>query len=821
MDFKEYAEINFSNYAIPGKPYFLEEVIGHGKIGVVFRSERNITPNEKIKVAIKIMRGKRLRPNWENEIIKLSGIQGNIRVPRYIDHGVFYFDNELIAFIVYEFIPSSHNLNDWLKSNLVSITFIEALIIEILQVFHAMKILGIHHEDLHAGNILVAKSEQEIESEAEHFYVTDFGIGGSANDLVPKDDYFGLADIVNVLLEKIEYPNLGSRDRIKYDKFKIFLKELTERNPTVGSYVFEPKNLIARLRELLSTLEQHSENHLQELSDPFEYLSCEQIGNSFKLLAKLYSSDFLGRNDLLERNNTIFTGPRGCGKTTVFRNLSTKVALLSGSGGEDTFIGIYYQCSDLFFAFPYLYLKDKLTEERLRITAAYLNLSLLYEILETISIIQVQNSDLIKSEEIRTFIEKVGTFFPNLKFTSPVSSDPLDAMMTHVESMKRKLRGDDVVGGKQSPTNGVDEIDFLKDVSRILQNSFSYIQNKPVFFFIDDYSSPKIPNILQRSLNRILFQRNAECFFKISTESITSIYPEDASGKVLELSREYDVIDLGAYFLNADPAVKSEFITAIVNNRLNSCPSIDHKDISIILGDYKIEDTELANLLRKEKGKNGKKSYVKYWGTQVFVDICSGEIGLMLRLLKEMFVSAKKKGIGTGKIEFEKIPIDRKIQDRNIREMGNDFLVRIEASPETGKRMREIIESFAEVSKLAILNVSSKNLLTNPPKLATKIELRETPKFDPPNDNLKIYYDDLIRYSVFLRDVRGKSIRGAVVPRLYLRRLLIPTFHLTFSKRDNISLEVQDFYLLLSDPKQFLKNMKARFGKSGQEALFE
>ena len=649
MNLKEYAEKELTGYQISDK-YSLGEIIGHGKIGVVFRGTRKLTTAENETVAIKIIPSEKLRKNWEDEIVKLSKIKGNVRVPRYIDHGTFHKQNKLLAYIVYEFISSTNlqpspNLHEWLNKYKPNIPFLEGMILEVLEVFHAMKVVDLQHNDLHSGNILVNRSEQEIESEKDHFYVTDFGIGGSANDLTPKDDFLSLAEIINTVLEKIDFPELTSRDREKYDRIKIFLKDLTEKDPTVDSYVLNPKQLRERLKSLLTNVDIASESREESLSDPFEYLSCEQIGNSFKLLTQLYSSDFLGRNDLLERNNTIFTGPRGCGKTTVFRNLSTKISFLTGRADDKDFVGVYYQCMDLFYAFPYLYLHGELEERGLKVTASYLNLALFYELLETLSIIRTHSSQ-ISMEELLTTIEKIKLLLPTLRMATTFKSDPLDTTLTWVEDMKRNLRRQKLMGNEPFLIEGLGNLDFLKNVCAILQNNIGYFNNKPIYFFIDDYSHPKIPNNLQKSLNLIIFQRNAECFFKVSTESITSICPEDASGKILELSREYDVIDLGSYFLNADPPVKMEFMTAIVNNRLNLCPAIDYKEIQHILGSNNISDIELALRLRKlrKSGLNGKgKKRIKYHGIEVFVDLCSGEIGLMLRMLKEMFVAAKKK----------------------------------------------------------------------------------------------------------------------------------------------------------------------------------
>ncbi len=73
-------------------------------------------------------------------------------------------------------------------------------------------------------------------------------------------------------------------------------------------------------------------------------------------------------------------------------------------------------------------------------------------------------------------------------------------------------------------------------------------------------------------------------------------------------------------------------------------------------------------------------------------------------------------------------------------------------------------------------------------------------------------YDELLRYSVFIEDVRGKSRRGKIVPRLYLRRLLIPHFNLTFSMRDSIEIEPDEIQTLLLTPKEFEKRHLTKKG---------
>jgi hypothetical protein len=64
-------------------------------------------------------------------------------------------------------------------------------------------------------------------------------------------------------------------------------------------------------------------------------------------------------------------------------------------------------------------------------------------------------------------------------------------------------------------------------------------------------------------------------------------------------------------------------------------------------------------------------------------------------------------------------------------------------------------------------------------------------------------YRDIIRYGLFLRDARGKSVRGAMVPRLYIRRLLLPYCTLALSKRDSVQMICEMFNTLLLLPDEF------------------
>jgi hypothetical protein len=77
-------------------------------------------------------------------------------------------------------------------------------------------------------------------------------------------------------------------------------------------------------------------------------------------------------------------------------------------------------------------------------------------------------------------------------------------------------------------------------------------------------------------------------------------------------------------------------------------------------------------------------------------------------------------------------------------------------------------------------------------------------------------YRDLIRYGLFMVDNRGKSVRGAFVPRLYLRRLLLPFCTLALSKRDSVPLTCEQFRRLLLKPDAFKASLSRKQAEHDQ-----
>ncbi len=121
-----------------------------------------------------------------------------------------------------------------------------------------------------------------------------------------------------------------------------------------------------------------------------------------------------------------------------------------------------------------------------------------------------------------------------------------------------------------------------------------------------------------------------------------------------------------------------------------------------------------------------------------------------------------------------------------------------------GTHLKAIVEAFKDSARLELLGpmylIEENGRSREVPKMAFRIEITDEFRLDELATEI---YRDLIRYGIFMRDARGKSVRGAMVPRLYLRRLLLPYCVLALSKRDSVSMSCEWFILLLLQPDKF------------------
>ena len=150
--------------------------------------------------------------------------------------------------------------------------------------------------------------------------------------------------------------------------------------------------------------------------------------------------------------------------------------------------------------------------------------------------------------------------------------------------------------------------DVVPKVCAILLQRFEVLRDCPIFFFVDDYSTPKITNHLQRNLNRLLMQRTSSCFFKIATESPASYENQDVDGKAYVEGREFTLVNLGIDFINAASDEKLRFVDDIFGRRFSYCENYPVKTLLELIGDEEKESSQNEVARGIPPGRSGRLS---------------------------------------------------------------------------------------------------------------------------------------------------------------------------------------------------------------------
>lgn len=785
------------------------EYIGRGNYALVFRG---YSETLKQSVAYKIIPSENLAPgdSWKIEPQKANSLQN----PAVVHCHGHYDLREKEAYIVlkYDYVDGI-SLHEYIQQNKSSITvaFIKSFLQKMLDLFYELQQRGIEHGDFHLRNILVTKPSPFQRNSTEEFRVTDFGIGGLTSDAKLTDDFEQLARVLSALLDCVDYQTISPSDKYIFNILNdhFLAKHLIEKDGTLDPLARNPGGLLDRLEQIeVDYRLKQSETERSTLLTPFDYLSCEQIGQQHSLLHALYSNKFLGISEIESVSNLVVTGPRGCGKSTVFRSLSFKQQFQnetsnSVAGLSSPYIGIYYHCNDLYFKFPRYAMPNR--EEAVDLPLHYLVSRLLVEILDVLQKLSANESTIASKESTvcRALWQKLSLKRPNLP-----SADSFDSL---VASLIKECQW--AVTKHRCPDQPIKHQlygpETLLVICEFLQQEIQLLAGKPFFCFIDDYSMPHITEALQQNLNRLLMQRNEFCFFKMATESPVSYAASDIDGKSYVEGREFEVLNLGLTYLRGDPARKLEFLDDVFLRRFKAVPDYPVSNLSELIGDG---DSRSANEMA-EKIAAGEKT--EWWGSSTFSSMCSGDIHQLITLARKMVSDV---GGTDGLRETTTSPkIAPKTQNKAIRLHAGDFLKSLADSGENGEHLRQIVTSFCNVANSYIKFKRSKNETGRPRHQASRIELREAPVFQ---GKAKEIYEELLRYSVFIQDPRGKSLSGQTVPRLYLRRFLIPHFNLTFSLRDSLLLGVNDFLELIMEPKEFenRKTLKKEVSDSFEES---
>lgn len=625
----------FIRKKVPGQPgeYIIVEHKGSGMNGHVFRAHSDELKRD---IAVKIIPKLNLGPNWKQEFQK-ANILRSTAVVKFFSFNEWDDPEHDCVVLLSEYIYGD-SLREYIQKNKneLFIDFIVEFLKEIFAFFHELNEIGYQHGDLHSGNILVEDRSTSLTGPPYAFRITDFSVTSATEHGNVKDDYEHLAIVLKELLENVDYQHADSQGKYSFNILNdhFLAKHLIESDTTRDPYARRPQKLFERITEIESEFDKiQIDKASKKITDPFEYLSCEQIGDSHSLLKALYSDRFLGLSDIETRNNLVLTGPRGCGKSTVFKSLSLQHRLIINEDHPDklTYTGVYYRCDDLYFAFPRYMTPDR--QEALDVPLHFITSTLLNELLDTIkkwaSKYYEDEFDKKEGNVSRSIWEFLG-----LSRSQEPGIDSFRALSVRLQKERfRAARKQRFVNDPKQSFGHYFGPDILIKICDMLMGKFSFLNDRPFFFFIDDYSSPKITIELQQNLNRLLMQRTSSCFFKLSTESPVSYARSDSDTKVYVEGREFTLINLGFIYIHAEIKEKMQFIEDVFNRRLKAIDNYPVSNFEALLGSYsELNFNKDARLIR-----SGKR--IEFWGKESLCHLCCGDIYHIIDLVKRMVIN--------------------------------------------------------------------------------------------------------------------------------------------------------------------------------------
>jgi hypothetical protein len=829
--------------------FVLDEFIGCGKIGAVYRAHQHDIPSR--TVAIKVVPGQP-RPGWENEIRKvvlLADIQGVVHFHQVGEKRLTVREEtNVFLFTVWDYVPPGTNLRQHLQGKTCSASFAFAVIEQILRVLHACATRDLpRHGDLHSGNILIGTSDPaDLDTEGrlrDRVFVSDFGYGATGARKSPKDDYQGLAGIFNELMAKIEWDRATATDKQALsgtrDVLAKLLRESAESDRRPPLEIFRTIRHIRERARLSGSLGAGSTS--AEPMSVGQFQVAEMLGDQWDRWKQLFVPRVPARSRILEQDiTTVVTGPRGCGKTMLFRRLSERLAIECGRPEgiphADRFVGVYVNANDIADAFSRFSTRPQ-PEDQDALTC-YAHLCALSDILAT------QAAYVAKTREPASdsFLKFVRDLLEDTDAgRSPLAGeDDLERLRTRLEVIKSGFPSRREIAFPGRPA--LCHFGWLRVLVASIRSSCPWAGQRRVFFFVDDYTTPRVSTAMQRILNRIWFQRSDEFVCKIATEAATTFFPEDASGKQLQDGDDYQMVDLGEESLFMSEGERLQFLDEIFRKRLDLDDRIPQSLASLahLLGSSGVSKTEFARRLRDHptaeetpvmsERRGATRPQALYHGRDTFSALWSGDTRTMIQLLQDLIDECSGGGAATqpgGRVDAT---IPPELQDRVLRNRGGQWLqaqTRNRPSDRAtlehqlaehrktnptfeftdasfGAHLKAIVEGFKAAARSLLFGptytMNENDVPREVPRMAFRIEIVDEFRL---SGLAREVYKDLIRYGLFLRDARGKSVRGAMVPRLYLRRLLLPYCTLPLSKRDSVALQCRDFEKLLLYPDQF------------------